>query len=111
MIDAGTLEVADELKATELTDDAVVDLIKEGVALDDDAVIEGGVTVDPPVGDCGLDIFMDPAEGVDICGVAKEVGLGIDVDVAEDVVGGSTGVDVLDVKGIAAAAGFIYGPR
>ena len=50
MIDAGTDTEAEEFDAAELTDNAVVDGFAEEIALDD-AVVEGGVTVGPPIED------------------------------------------------------------
>lgn len=96
MIDAGTVAEADELDGTELTNDAVVDWAKGEIALDDAAVTEGGIAVDTPVEDPGLEIKV---EGVDFRFDAGGIKMGVDVGVPDEaVVGGGTGVDTVDVE-------------
>lgn len=66
-------------------------------------MIEGGVTVGTPVEGHGLETTVGPAEGVDVGVAAEGIRLGIEVGAVEDVVvGGSTGLGVLEVEGIAA---------
>lgn len=66
-------------------------------------MIKGGVTVGTPVEGHGLETTVGPAEGVDVGVAAEGIRLGIEVGAVEDVVvGGSTGLGVLEVEGIAA---------
>ena len=74
---------------------------------------EGGIAVDTPVDDPGLEIKV---EGVDFNFDAGGIILGVDVGVTgEAVVGGGTGVDTVDVERTAtggvldSVAGFITG--
>ena len=114
MIDAGTVTDADELDAAEPTDTAVVGCVTGKVGLDDAAVLDAGVVVGTPVEFEGLEFTVGTIGGVDVGVAAGVKRLGVELGGVEDaviedavvedaVVGGSTGVDVLDVEGIAAS--------
>ena len=58
------------------------------MALDDDAVIERGVTVDTFVEDGGLEFTVGSTEGVDVGVAAGGLILAVDVGVTDDAVVG-----------------------
>ena len=75
-----------------------------------DAVTDNGVVFGTPVEADGLEDPRGSAESIDVGVEAEGIRLGVEVGVAEDaVVDGGTGVDVLDVGGIATGVELVAG--